>query len=84
MGVNNVDSDFVLSNNDLKKQLLDTMSGKQNVCVAQTSDNTVVIKLLEAMRSDINSLKMEVSNLKKKDRNEKGEQNEIWNQGGGE
>ena len=55
LGVNNVDSDFVVSNNDLlsKKQLFDTISGKQNVCVAQTSDNNDALKLLEAMCIDI-------------------------------
>ena len=85
--INNVDSDFAVSNNNLipKKQLSEIMSGKQNVCVARTSDNNDVIKLLEAMRSDINSLKTEVSNLKKnKNRNEKGELTDIRNQTGGE
>ena len=85
VGVNNVDSDFVVTNNDLKKQLSDTMPGKQNVCVAQTSDNNDVIKLLESMRGDLISLKTEVSNLeKKKDRYGKGEPSEIRNQRGGE
>ena len=53
--------------------------------MAQTSDNNDVIKLLESMRSNIISLKTEVSNLKKKkDRNGKGEPSKIRNQRGGE
>ena len=72
---------FVVINNDLMKQLSSTMPGKQNVCVAQTSDN--VLKLLESMHSDIISLKTEVSSLKKKkDKNGKGEPSEIKNQRG--
>ena len=74
-----------MKNNDLKKQLSDTIPRKQNVFVAQTSDNSDVIKLLESMRSDIISLKTEVRSLKKrKDRNGKGEPVEIRNQSGGE
>lgn len=63
MDVNDVDSNVIVPNNDLvpKKQLPDTMSGKPNVCVAQTLDNNDVIKLLEAMRSDITRLKTEVA-----------------------
>ena len=34
VGVNNVDSDFVVTNNDLNKQFSDNMPGKQNVFVA--------------------------------------------------
>ena len=85
VGVNCVDSEFAIQKNDLpKKQLSDTMSGKQNVCAAQTSDNDV-IKLLEAMRSDIASLKTEVSNLKKcKTRNDERESSERRNQRGGD
>lgn len=63
MDVNDVDSDVIVPNNDLvpEKQLPDTMSGKPNVCVAQTLGNNDVIKLLEAMRSDITRLKTEVA-----------------------
>lgn len=63
MDVNDVDSNVIAPNNDLvpKKQLSDTMSGKPNVCVAQTLGNNDVIKLLEAMRSDITRLKTEVA-----------------------
>ena len=40
------------------------MSGKENACVVQMSDNNVT-KLLEAMYSDLIGLKIEGSNLKK-------------------
>lgn len=61
--VSDVDSDIIVPNNNLvpKKQLPDIMSGKPNACVAQTLDNNDIIKLLEAMRSDITRLKTEVA-----------------------
>ena len=80
VGVNYLDMSNELPKRHLSDSAVsDSLSGKQNVCASQTSDNNDLIRMLEAMRSDITSLKTELSNLKQC--NKGNERGELGNEG---